>query len=270
MPAKSFVIPTITVSNGQAEMPPEPGPPAPAVFADAPAVAKAWVHRGARRLYVIDADGGGANHAVIAKATSASHGHALVDFEAGAKSLDEVTTALKTGCHHAVVDATVPWLADAVAEHGKHIAIKVGVHEAALSTHATSRDGSDLWSLLERLEAMGVTEYVVLNTDRHGRWRHKSLKLLAAVCESVRPPVISFGGVTKLEDLHQLVPLSPTGLVGCAVSEGLDSGAFTFSEAIAAIEPRYDPYVWAVPDPNDPQIGDSSQEGTSGPPIIGI
>ena len=257
MPANSFVIPMLTISNGQAQLPPKPGPPSPAEFAAAPKVVKAWIQRGARRLYLVDADGGDTNHGVIAKATSAAHGHALVDFEAGAQSLADVEAALKTGCHHTVVDATVPWLADAVAEHGKRIAVKVGVHESALSTHATARDGSDLWSLLERLEGLGVNEYVVLNTDRHGRWRHKSLKLLAAVCESVRPPVISFGGVTTLEDLHQLVPLSPTGLVGCAVSDGLDSGAFTFSEAIAAIEPRFDPYEWAVPDPNDPQIGDS-------------
>jgi phosphoribosylformimino-5-aminoimidazole carboxamide ribonucleotide (ProFAR) isomerase len=221
-------------------------------------------------MYFVDADGGDANHAVISKAINASHGRAQVDFEPGADSLESVATALKTGCHHAVVDATVPWLADAVTEHGKRIAVKVGVHEAALSTHATARDGSDLWSLLERLEKIGIHEYVILNTDRHGRWRHKSLKLLAAVCESVSPPVVSFGGVTKLEDLHQLVPLSSKGLTGCVVSEGLDSGAFTLSEARAAIEPRYDPYVWAPADPMDPQIGDSSRAGTSDPPVSAI
>jgi phosphoribosylformimino-5-aminoimidazole carboxamide ribonucleotide (ProFAR) isomerase len=95
-----------------------------------------------------------------------------------------------------------------------------------------------------------------LNTDRHGHWRHKSLHVLAAVCESVKPPVITLSGVTHLEDLHQLVGLSSDGLVGTAVDTGLYSGAFTLSEGKAAIEPRYDPYIWAPPSASETSLGD--------------
>jgi phosphoribosylformimino-5-aminoimidazole carboxamide ribonucleotide (ProFAR) isomerase len=269
MPVRSFTIPLITVSNGQAQMPPEPGLSAPVVLAEPRKVVKAWIHQGARKLYIVDAEGG-ANHAPISAAISVSHGHALVDLESNPQSLEDVEAALATGCHHAVINATVPFLADAVKQHGKRIAAKVGVHESMMSTHATARDGSDLWSLLENLEGIGVCEYVVLNTDRHGRWRHKSLHLLAAVLESVNAPAITFGGVTHLEDLHELIALSGDGLVGCAVSDGLYKGAFNLAEAKAAIEERYDPYIWAPPDPTMPQVGDSSEDDPDRPPVSSI
>ncbi|MCH9815685.1 MAG: hypothetical protein K0U64_04425 [Actinomycetia bacterium] len=257
MHVNTFVIPLVTVRDGQAQLPPAPGPQAgPAQFSTPDIVAKKWVGLGARRLYFQDGDGQNKNYAAIAKAINTVHGRAQADFEGGVTSLAELSQSLDAGVQHAVVDATVPWLAEAVQEHGPKIAVKVGVHEGMLSSHATARDGSDLWSLLERIEDLGVGQYVVLNTDRHGHWRHKSLHLLAAVCESVKPPVITFSGVTHLEDLHQLVDLSSQGLVGVAVDTGLESGAFTLAEAKAAIEPRYDPYIWAPPSASETSLGD--------------
>jgi phosphoribosylformimino-5-aminoimidazole carboxamide ribotide isomerase len=257
MHAKTFVIPLVAVRDGQAELPPKMGPEAgPAQYATPDAVAKKWVSLGARRLYFLDADGHNTNHGAITKAVNSIHGRAQVDVEGGITSLAELTEAVSGGAHHAVVDATVPWLADAIKQHGNAIAVKVGIHESMLSSHATSRDGSDLWTRLEEIEDLGVDEYVILNTDRHGHWRHKSLHVLAAVCESVKPPVITLSGVTHLEDLHQLVGLSSDGLVGTAVDTGLYSGAFTLSEGKAAIEPRYDPYIWAPPSASETSLGD--------------
>ena len=269
MPARSFTFPLIRVSNGQAQLPPEPGLDPTPQYAEPQKVAKAWVRQGARRLYIEDADGG-ANHGAIAAAISSTHGHALVDFESNTKSMDGIDASLATGCHHTVVNATDPNLPNVLQQNRKRTAVKVGVHESAFSSHATARDGSDLWSLLERLEDLGVHQYVLLNTTQHGHWKHKSLHLLEAVLETVQAPVTTYSGVTHLEDLHRLVEMSGDGLEGCAVDEGLYSGAFTLSEAKAAIEARYDPYIWAPPDPNLPQPTDEADADPDAPPISSL
>lgn len=269
MSARSFTAPLVSVANGQAQLPPEPGPDPEPKYGTPRDVVKAWIRQGARRLYIVDTEGG-ANHAPISAAISASHGHALVDLEAGVASQEDLDRALATGCHHVVINATESILPEALSQHRKRIAVKVGVHEAAFSSHATARDGSDLWSLIERLEDLGPYQYIIMNTDHHGHWRHKSLQLLAAVLESIRAPAVTIGGVAHLEDLHRLVEMSSDGLEGAVVSEGLYSGGFQLSEAEAAIEPRYDPYIWAPADPNLPQVGDATQDDPSAPPVSSL
>ncbi len=41
----------------------------------------------------------------------------------------------------------------------------------------------------------------------------------------------------------------PLGVEGAIVGRALYDGAFTLAEAIAAMEPRLDPYEWAPPRP---------------------
>jgi phosphoribosylformimino-5-aminoimidazole carboxamide ribonucleotide (ProFAR) isomerase len=99
------------------------------------------------------------------------------------------------------------------------------------------------------LEEQGCPRYVVTEAARRGHWRHESTHVIAAVCESVRHPVIACGGVTHLSDIHELASLTKLGLEAVVLDEPLYSGRFTFAEAMAAGEPRYDPYQWAPPRP---------------------
>lgn len=90
---------------------------------------------------------------------------------------------------------------------------------------------------------------MVIEAAQHGHWHHKDKHIIAAVCETVRHPVVAFGGISRLSDLHALAALSKQGLEGVVVGEPLHSGHFTFPEAITALEGRYDPYEWGPPRP---------------------
>ena len=68
--------------------------------------------------------------------------------------------------------------------------------------------------------------------------------LLKQVCDATNRPIVASGGIARLEDLHKLADMVPHGIEGAIVGRALYDGAFTLPEAIAAIEPRYDPYEW--------------------------
>ncbi|CAB4861138.1 unannotated protein [freshwater metagenome] len=73
--------------------------------------------------------------------------------------------------------------------------------------------------------------------------------LLKEVCAATSRPVIASGGIARLEDLHKLAEMVPHGIEGAIVGRALYDGAFTLSEALTAVEPRFDPYQWGPPQP---------------------
>ena len=84
---------------------------------------------------------------------------------------------------------------------------------------------------------------------KDGTMHGPNLHLLKDVCKATDRPVIASGGIARLEDLHRLVEMVPLGIEGAIVGRALYDGAFTLAEAITAIEPRFDPYEWAPPQP---------------------
>jgi phosphoribosylformimino-5-aminoimidazole carboxamide ribonucleotide (ProFAR) isomerase len=76
-----------------------------------------------------------------------------------------------------------------------------------------------------------------------------NLHLLKEVCAATDRPVIASGGIAKLEDLHKLTAMTAEGIEGAIIGRALYDGAFTLTEAFAAIEPRFDPYEYGPAQP---------------------
>ena len=53
----------------------------------------------------------------------------------------------------------------------------------------------------------------------------------------------------RLTDLHALTELTSHSLDGAVVDSALYTGGFTFSEAVAALEARFDLFYWGPPVP---------------------
>ena len=107
-----------------------------------------------------------------------------------------------------------------------------------LAARGWTKEGGDLWETLARLDADGCTRYVVTDVTKDGTLRGPNLDLLREVCARTDRPVIASGGVATLEDLHQLAELVGDGVEGAIVGKALYAGAFTLSEALAAVSER--------------------------------
>ena len=98
--------------------------------------------------------------------------------------------------------------------------------------------------VLGGLDEDGCPAYVVTDVDSRGVRKSDGRAVLVEALGRVRGAVIAGGGIGRLEDLHALTELVASGLTGAVVDRALYTDAFTFGEALAAVEPRFDPYEW--------------------------
>jgi phosphoribosylanthranilate isomerase len=104
-----------------------------------------------------------------------------------------------------------------------------------LSARGWTRDGGDLFEVLERLDKAGAARYVVTDITKDGTLQGPNLDLLRAVCDRTAAPVIASGGVSNLDDLRALAALEPVGVEGVIAGKALYAGAFTVAEALTVL-----------------------------------
>jgi phosphoribosylanthranilate isomerase len=121
------------------------------------------------------------------------------------------------------------------AEYGERVAIGLDVRGRTLSARGWTRDGGDLYEVLERLDKAGAARYVVTDITKDGTMRGPNLDLLRDVCARTDRPVIASGGVSTLEDLRALATLEQVGVEGVIAGKSLYAGAFTVREALDAL-----------------------------------
>nr|MDQ2698067.1 HisA/HisF-related TIM barrel protein [Actinomycetota bacterium] len=122
--------------------------------------------------------------------------------------------------------------AHVIAEYGEAIAVGLDVRGTTLAARGWTKEGGDLWAVLDRLEDAGCARYVVTDVTKDGTLRGPNLELLSEVMARTPKPVIASGGVASLDDIAALRTLVPQGLEGAIVGKALYTGAFTLAEAI--------------------------------------
>ena len=101
-----------------------------------------------------------------------------------------------------------------------------------LAARGWTREGGDLWEVLERLEEAGCARYVVTDVTKDGTLQGPNIELLKLVMEKTERPVVASGGISSLDDIQALRDLVPLGLEGAIVGKALYAGAFTLAEAL--------------------------------------
>ena len=116
---------------------------------------------------------------------------------------------------------------------GDRIAVGLDVRGETLAARGWTRDGGNIWEVLDRLETAGCSRYVVTDVNKDGMLNGPTSTSLRAMCEHTDKPVIASGGVSSIQDLVDLRGLVPLGVEGAIVGKALYAGAFT-PQALAA------------------------------------
>jgi phosphoribosylanthranilate isomerase len=162
-----------------------------------------------------------------------------VELSGGIRDDESLRAALATGAARVNIGTAAledpPWCDRVVGEYGERVAIGLDVRGHTLSARGWTRDGGDLFEVLERLEKAGCRRYVVTDVHRDGTLTGPNLDLLREVCARTGRPVIASGGVSSLDDLRALATLEPHGVEGVIAGKALYAGAFTVAEALAVL-----------------------------------
>ncbi|MFJ2029398.1 bifunctional 1-(5-phosphoribosyl)-5-((5-phosphoribosylamino)methylideneamino)imidazole-4-carboxamide isomerase/phosphoribosylanthranilate isomerase PriA [Streptosporangium sp. NPDC087985] len=234
------LLPAVDVADGQAVRLVQGAVGTETSYGDPLSAALAWQEAGAEWIHLVDLDaafGRGSNRELLASVVGALD--VKVEMSGGIRDDASLETALATGCRRVNIGTAAlenpAWCSKIISEYGDRIAIGLDVRGTTLAARGWTKDGGDLWEVLERLEADGCSRYVVTDVTKDGTLRGPNLELLREVCARTDKPVVASGGVSSLDDLRALAALVPLGVEGAIVGKALYAQAFTLEEALAAV-----------------------------------
>jgi phosphoribosyl isomerase A len=201
--------------------------------------AQEWVDQGAEWIHLVDLDaafGRGDNHAVIRTVIRNTPRSVNIELSGGIRDDASLDAALSTGAKRINLGTAAlenpEWAARAIARHGEAIAVGLDVRGTTLAARGWTKEGGDLWTVLDRLEAAGCSRYVVTDVTKDGTLKGPNLELLREVAGRTDRPVIASGGVATLDDIAALRELVSSGIEGAIVGKALYAQAFTLTAAL--------------------------------------
>jgi 1-(5-phosphoribosyl)-5-[(5-phosphoribosylamino)methylideneamino] imidazole-4-carboxamide isomerase/N-(5'phosphoribosyl)anthranilate isomerase len=207
-------------------------------YGDPVGAAADWANQGAEWIHLVDLDaafGRGENRALLRRVINEVPG-VKIELSGGIRDDASLDSALESGATRvnlgtaALEDPT--WAASAIARFGEAIAVGLDVRGETLAARGWTKEGGNLWEVLDRLEEAGCARYVVTDVTRDGMLNGPNLDLLVSITQRTGKPVVASGGISSLDDLIALRELVPTGVEGAIVGKALYAGKFTLEQAI--------------------------------------
>ncbi|MFC6357239.1 bifunctional 1-(5-phosphoribosyl)-5-((5-phosphoribosylamino)methylideneamino)imidazole-4-carboxamide isomerase/phosphoribosylanthranilate isomerase PriA [Luethyella okanaganae] len=197
-----------------------------------------WAAQGAEWIHLVDLDaafGRGNNSGILKRVLRQVRG-VNVELSGGIRDDESLENALGIGAKRINLGTAAlenpEWAASVIARYGEAIAVGLDVRGTTLAARGWTKDGGDLWRVMDRLEEAGCARYVVTDVTKDGTLQGPNIELLKQVMARTRRPVIASGGVSSLDDIAALRELVPQGLEGAIVGKALYAGAFTLAEAL--------------------------------------
>ncbi|GAA2466956.1 bifunctional 1-(5-phosphoribosyl)-5-((5-phosphoribosylamino)methylideneamino)imidazole-4-carboxamide isomerase/phosphoribosylanthranilate isomerase PriA [Winogradskya humida] len=237
------LLPAVDVADGQAVRLVQGAAGSETSYGDPLEAALAWQNDGAEWVHLVDLDaafGRGSNAALLAEVVTRLD--VKVELSGGIRDDESLRAALATGAARVNIGTAAledpEWCDRICGEFGDRVAIGLDVRGRVLSARGWTRDGGDLYEVLERLDKAGAARYVVTDITKDGTMKGPNLDLLREVCAHTPAPVIASGGVSTLDDLRALTTLESAGVEGVIAGKALYAGAFTVAEALAVLRER--------------------------------
>jgi 1-(5-phosphoribosyl)-5-[(5-phosphoribosylamino)methylideneamino] imidazole-4-carboxamide isomerase/N-(5'phosphoribosyl)anthranilate isomerase len=231
------LLPAVDVADGQAVRLVQGAAGSETSYGDPLEAAMAWQEDGAEWVHLVDLDaafGRGSNRQLLEKVVRKLD--IKVELSGGIRDDESLEAALSVGATRVNLGTAAlenpEWTASAIARYGDAIAVGLDVRGTTLAARGWTKEGGDLWEVLQRLEDAGCARYVVTDVTKDGTLRGPNLELLEQVLERTSRPVVASGGISNLDDLVALRALVPRGLEGAIVGKALYAGAFTLPEAL--------------------------------------
>ena len=210
---------------------------------DPTAMARHWEAQGARWLHVVDLDGafsGLPRNFELIK-TICSDLSIPVQLGGGIRDLETATAYFDAGVKRIIIGTLALTDETLFGTLCNTFPGKVGVSldatDGRLKTKGWVEDaGVTVLDVLPRLADQGAAFLVYTDIARDGMRAGVNIGSLTAVLENTHLPVIAAGGVTTLDDVKALKPLSAQGLEGVITGRAIYEGTLDIKAALEWLE----------------------------------
>lgn len=233
------LLPAVDVAEGKAVRLTQGALGTETNYGDPVDAAADWAAQGAEWIHLVDLDaafGKGENRALLRRVIAEVPG-VKIELSGGIRDDASLDSALESGATRVNLGTAAledpSWAASAIARYGDKIAVGLDVRGETLAARGWTKDGGNLWEVLERLEDAGCARYVVTDVTRDGMLNGPNLELLVSIAAKTSKPVVASGGISSLDDIVALRTMVGQGVEGAIVGKALYAGKFTLEEAIA-------------------------------------
>jgi len=211
------------------------------VYSDDPgAQARLWQEQGAELLHIVDLDGAFAGEPKNRGAIEAILG--AIDIPAqlggGIRDLETIEAYLKLGLSRVIIGTAAQRNPELVAEACRRFPgqIVVGIDAkngmVAVQGWAEVTDVTAV-ELARTFEDFGVAAIIYTDISRDGMMQGPNLEATRALADAVAIPIIASGGVSRLQDIENLMEIEASGVAGVITGKAIYSGALDLAEAVA-------------------------------------
>lgn len=231
------LLPAVDVANGQAVRLVQGEAGSETNYGSPVEAALEWQNAGAEWLHLVDLDaafGRGDNIEILTEV--AQELSIKIEMSGGIRDDESLERALSLNPARINLGTAAlenpEWARKVIAEHGDVIAVGLDVRGDVLAARGWTKEGGNLWEVLDRLNDDGCARYVVTDVTKDGTLQGPNLELLRKVAERTDKPVVASGGIATLDDIAALRTMVPHGVEGAITGKALYAGKFTLAQAL--------------------------------------
>ena len=231
------LLPAVDVANGQAVRLVQGEAGSETNYGSPVEAALEWQNAGAEWLHLVDLDaafGRGDNIEILTQV--AQELSIKIEMSGGIRDDESLERALSLNPARINLGTAAlenpEWTRKVIAEHGDVIAVGLDVRGDVLAARGWTKEGGNLWEVLDRLNDDGCARYVVTDVTKDGTLQGPNLELLRKVAERTDKPVVASGGIATLDDIAALRTMVPHGVEGAITGKALYAGKFTLAQAL--------------------------------------
>lgn len=236
-----IIFPAIDIQKGRAVRLKQGRVHDSTVFSDSPiSTALAWQNAGASWLHIIDLDGAfegkPTNQKLIKEICSAVS--IPVQLGGGIRDMNTASAYLDAGVKRLIIGTMALEDSDTFealcTKFPKCIGVSLDAEAGTLKTKGWVKDsGLKIEDVLPSLIAKGAAFIIYTDIERDGMQTGVNTKALELIANMSTVPVIAAGGVSNLEDIIKLYPLTKvSNLEGAITGKAIYEGTLNLSEAI--------------------------------------
>ncbi|QTA81985.1 1-(5-phosphoribosyl)-5-[(5-phosphoribosylamino)methylideneamino] imidazole-4-carboxamide isomerase [Desulfonema limicola] len=237
-----IIIPAIDIKNGKCVRLLQGRMDAETVFSlDPSAMAERWADEGAEIIHIVDLDGAvekqPKNLDAIKKIISAVN--IPVQVGGGIRDHQTIEKYIDLGIKKVIIGTEAiknpGMVKDACKQFPGCIVVGIDAREGMAAIEGwTQTTKTSAIDLAREFEDCGVAAINFTDIHRDGMQTGPNIEETRKLAQAVSIPVVASGGVSTLEDIYNLLPLEPEGVVGVITGKALYSGTLDLRQAISA------------------------------------
>ena len=210
-------------------------------YSDDPlAIATKWYEIGIRNIHIVDLNGaktGELTNFPIINRIRESLSDLYIQVGGGIRTKESVDKYLKSGIDKIIIGTkalTSPeFLGSIPIDIRKRIIIDVAMNNNVLASDGwVEKSEINIVDFIKKLETNQITELVVTDITKDGMLSGINQALYKKISSLTEIPIIVSGGVTTLEDVHEIISMRDKGLSGIIIGKAIYENRIKISDLV--------------------------------------